>query len=136
MNPRRIKERNAAVIKTISYDCAKKVRSWLDLVASSNVLLISGRRSLAEQQVYWHRYQNGGPKAAKPGESYHQYGEAIDYVPCVLVDGQYNCDFKDIHKYEKLNALAKNCGLAPILDEYGHLQNAKYETWRDIPGAK
>lgn len=45
--------------------------------------VIYGYRSLAEQQVLWEKYQAGGPKAAPPGKSAHNYGLAVD----VALDG-------------------------------------------------
>jgi hypothetical protein len=42
------------------------------------VLIISGRRSYAEQQVLWEQYLAGGPLAARPGTSLHERGAAAD----------------------------------------------------------
>lgn len=41
----------------------------------------SGYRSLAEQRVLRAKYEAGGPLAARPGASAHNYGLAIDVVP-------------------------------------------------------
>ena len=38
----------------------------------------SGRRWRPEQQKLWDAYQNGGPKAARPGSSFHETGFAAD----------------------------------------------------------
>lgn len=40
--------------------------------------VISGRRTLAEQTRLWQVYQAGGPRAAPPGRSAHNYGLAVD----------------------------------------------------------
>ena len=37
-------------------------------------------REYSEQMRLWRIYQNGGPKAAPPGKSPHEYGLAIDVV--------------------------------------------------------
>lgn len=42
------------------------------------VLIISGRRTYAEQQVLWEQYLAGGPLAARPGTSLHERGAAAD----------------------------------------------------------
>ena len=42
------------------------------------VLIISGRRSLAEQQKLWDAYLAGGNLAARPGTSNHEKGLAAD----------------------------------------------------------
>ncbi len=39
-----------------------------------------GYRSLAEQAELWAHYQRGGPKAAPPGRSAHNFGLAVDVV--------------------------------------------------------
>jgi len=42
------------------------------------VLIVSGRRSLAEQQKLWDAYVAGGNLAARPGTSNHERGLAAD----------------------------------------------------------
>lgn len=42
------------------------------------VLIVSGRRSYAEQVVLWNRYLAGGNLAARPGTSNHGRGRAAD----------------------------------------------------------
>lgn len=48
------------------------------LIAPHSWKWTSGYRSNAEQQVLWEAYQNGGPKAAPPGGSFHNTGFAAD----------------------------------------------------------
>lgn len=40
-----------------------------------------GFRSLDEQRVLWEKYKAGGPRAAPPGKSLHNFGMAVDIVP-------------------------------------------------------
>lgn len=42
--------------------------------------VLSGYRSMEEQRVLWEKYQQGGPKAAPPGRSAHNFGLAVDVV--------------------------------------------------------
>lgn len=42
--------------------------------------VLSAYRSLEEQAALYEKYKQGGPKAARPGESAHNYGLAIDVV--------------------------------------------------------
>lgn len=42
------------------------------------VLIVSGRRSYAEQQALYDAYLAGGALAAKPGTSKHEHGQAAD----------------------------------------------------------
>lgn len=43
-------------------------------------VVLSGYRSLEEQQVLWEKYKAGGPRAAPPGKSAHNFGLAVDVV--------------------------------------------------------
>lgn len=43
-------------------------------------LVTFGFRSLAEQLTLYNSYKNGGPKAAPPGQSAHNFGLAVDVV--------------------------------------------------------
>lgn len=43
--------------------------------------VLYGYRSIAEQALLYEKYQHGGPKAAPPGLSPHNYGLAVDVVP-------------------------------------------------------
>lgn len=42
--------------------------------------VLSGYRSMEEQQELYEKYLAGGPKAAPPGRSAHNYGLAVDVV--------------------------------------------------------
>jgi len=42
--------------------------------------ILSGARSLTEQAALWAAYQAGGPRAAPPGQSAHNFGLAVDVV--------------------------------------------------------
>ena len=43
--------------------------------------VLYGLRTGAEQAALYAKYQAGGPKAAPPGQSPHEYGLAVDIVP-------------------------------------------------------
>lgn len=43
--------------------------------------MLYGYRSLAEQNRLYNLYIKGGPKAAPPGKSAHNFGLAVDLVP-------------------------------------------------------
>ena len=73
---------------------------------------------------------------AKPGQSYHNYGLAFDWVP--LKQSGKNADLW-IADWDNETAfrLGEHVGvsfeLAAISWETGHLQWSKYKSWRDIP---
>jgi hypothetical protein len=76
------------------------------------VLIISGRRSWAEQQVLWEQYLAGGPLAARPGTSLHERGAAADLR---IVDSSVT--WREVH------LAASTYGLAfPIAGENWHVQ--------------
>lgn len=54
------------------------------LAASPHTWVVThGTRTIAEQGELWAKYQAGGPKAAPPGKSPHNFGLAVD----VCLDG-------------------------------------------------
>jgi hypothetical protein len=54
-----------------------------DLLAPSQWTwyILYGRRTREQQQALYDKYLAGGPKAAPPGMSPHEYGLAVDIVP-------------------------------------------------------
>lgn len=56
---------------------ASRLLKLLELFGG-RVLIVSGRRSYAEQQALWEQYLAGGNLAAKPGTSNHERGLAAD----------------------------------------------------------
>ena len=56
---------------------ASRLLKLLELFGG-RVLIVSGRRSLAEQQALYDAYLAGGALAAKPGTSRHESGQAAD----------------------------------------------------------
>jgi len=45
------------------------------------LLVFSGQRSFEHQAILYQKYLEGGNIAAPPGNSWHNYGRAIDFVP-------------------------------------------------------
>lgn len=62
-------------------------------------------RKMEEQRELYERHKNGGPLAAPPGKSYHNYGLAVDLY--IIEDGQVSYD---LNKYQKV---------ADIFEKYG-----------------
>ena len=42
--------------------------------------VLSGFRSIEAQRVLWEKFKAGGPRAAPPGKSAHNFGQAVDVV--------------------------------------------------------
>lgn len=55
--------------------------------------IVYGYRTLAEQDALYQKYLAGGPKAAPPGKSAHNFGLAVD-VQLIMPDGSMNWNIK------------------------------------------
>lgn len=78
-------------------------------------------RTFDEQGVLRYKYEKGGPLAAKPGESYHNYGFAVDVV-AISNDGT-RALWDDFSVYLKI---------ANVFKEYGWQWG--YDLWnKDLP---
>lgn len=90
---------------------ASRLLSVLELFGG-RVLIISGRRSLAEQQALWDAYLAGGNLAARPGTSNHERGMAADLR---IVDASVG--WVEVHN------IARTYGLVfPIPSEDWHVE--------------
>ncbi len=140
MNLALIKQRNDERIATLDPLFAPNVVKWLadPGVAKHNPLITWGRRTLEQQAQLYDLYINhNGRRAAKPGESYHNYGLAIDFAPCTEIDGRYQPDWSSaaLPIFYELTLLAGKYHMRPISVETGHLQDSRFNSWREIPGA-
>jgi peptidoglycan LD-endopeptidase CwlK len=90
-----------------------------DLSDGLSVQILSGTRTFAEQSILFEKHLQGGPLAARPGRSNHNFGIAWD-VGIFDPKGQYIDDLVDKKKmtskavdaeYKKLGALGKDLGL-------------------------
>lgn len=69
-------------------------------------VLTSGYRSLAKQRQLYDRYKRGGPLAAAPGRSAHNYGLAVDIA---LVGEPVTS-----RKYATMHRIARQLGLTTL----------------------
>lgn len=69
-----------------------------------------GYRTLAEQAALYARFKQGGPRAAPPGSSAHQYGLAVDFAR-YRVDGAKGKFTWDAHDFDVLGEEAEAQGL-------------------------
>jgi hypothetical protein len=77
-------------------------------------------RSLTEQASLYRRYQAGGPRAASPGASWHNYASAIDLT--IYVNGVYDSGNRGVQNYTgKARAAFQPYGLVnEIENDSGH----------------
>ena len=95
---------------------------------------------MEEQSALYQKGRTDGSKKivtkARPGESYHNYGLAFDWVP--LKRTAKNADlwvanWDDETAFRLGEHVGLSFGLVGISWETGHLQTSKYKSWRDIP---
>ena len=58
----------------------KGIQSFLDDNPENDCTVSYSYRTNAQQQELFNSYKSGGPKAARPGSSWHNYATAIDFV--------------------------------------------------------
>ena len=84
-------------------------------------VVTSGYRSLAKQARLYKAYRRGGPLAARPGQSAHNYGLAVD----IALVGQP----RDARDYRTMHRIAATFGLQPL----GVLQRGKDPYHVEVP---
>jgi hypothetical protein len=65
---------------------AKGVQSFLSSNPDYDLSIAHAYRTIAQQKELYRKYKSGGPKAASPGSSWHNYASAIDLV--IIKDGR------------------------------------------------
>ena len=114
-------------------EMAAKVAQWKAAVKAEtglDVQITEGRRSMSRSDALLASLGKG--KAVAGGTSYHNYGEAIDYGFSKAGGG---VDLNNEAAYAKAAEIASRFGLTGISNESGHIQNARYKSWRQIPKA-
>ena len=134
--------RTLRAIDSLDANFQKQVRGWVNEMVTSRIepLIYCGRRTMEEQAALYAKGRTDGSSKivtkAKPGESYHNYGLAFDWVP--LKQSGKNADLW-IADWDNETAfrLGEHVGitfrLVGISWETGHLQSSDYKSWRDIP---
>lgn len=89
-------------------------------------VMTSGYRSLAKQRALYNRYRRGGPLAAAPGNSAHNYGLAVD----IAISGAA----KDDRRYRKLHRIGRREGLDTLSGEQLAADPFHFEVpnWRSL----
>ena len=129
-------------IDTLEVRFQRQVRGWLNEMVASKItpLIYCGRRTMEEQAALyakgWTKQPGKIVTKAKPGQSYHNYGLAFDWVPLKAAAKNKDlltADWGNDMAYRLGEKVGLSFGLAAISWETGHLQTSKYATWRDIP---
>lgn len=131
--------RTLRCIETLDLDFQKRVRGWLVEMQNSRIqpLIYCGRRSMEEQAMLYAQGRSRPGKIitqAKPGQSYHNYGLAFDWVPLRTGKGDLlDTNWDDETAFRLGEHVGLTFDLAAISWETGHLQDGQYASWRDIP---
>lgn len=125
-------------IATLRPEFARKVLAWLAECtrAGLKIYIYEGFRSCARQKELFAIGRTvKGTKVtnAGPGESMHQYGEAIDFVtlkPAPKAADMFEADWDNEKAYAQAHAIAAKHGLRKISWETPHLENARLANWQ------
>jgi len=101
--------RNTSAISTLNPSTQQKVKLWLDAAGKKGflILIYYGYRDFALQWELRKKYLDGGPRASRPGESFHNYRAAIDFVP---INEKGEAVWNSPH-YRELGELGEKYGL-------------------------
>lgn len=138
-----VSSRTLKNVATLEIQFQRRVRQWLDEMVQTGIhpLIYCGFRSFEEQSALFAKGRTAPGRIvtkAKAGESFHNYGLAFDWVPVKPTpkdSKMFTPDWEDATAYKVGEQAGHTFGLAAISWETGHLQDSRYKTWRDIPGA-
>ena len=133
--------RTLRAIDSLDPTFQRQVRGWVNEMVTSRIepLIYCGRRTMEEQAKLYAKGRTSGGKIvtkAKPGQSYHNYGLAFDWVPLKASAKNkdlYTADWDNETAYRLGEHVGVSFDLSAISWETGHLQASKYASWRDIP---
>jgi hypothetical protein len=127
-------------VESLDADFRARVKAWITECCEQKLTpyIYEGRRTMQRQAELWAIGRTTLGKIvtkARPGQSYHNYGLAFDWVPLVRhpkKEGYYMAMFEDEAAYRKGAAIGKPHLIVPISWESGHLQDGKYASLADV----
>ena len=138
-----VSSRTLKTISTLELAFQRRTKQWLEEMIQTGILplIYTGLRSMEEQAALYAIGRSKPGKIvtkARPGESYHNYGRAFDWVPMKAAPkvDLFQADWDDETAFKLGERVGITFGLKAITWETGHLQSSIYESWRDIPQAE
>lgn len=136
----RAREISLSKIATLHADFCDRVYKWYETMTRDGVkvYIYEGFRTHERQQELYNqgRLTKGRIVTnAMPGQSFHQYGRAFDWVPLVAhekAEGLFECDWNDVAQYAKGKTLAESMAMTCLSWETPHIQDSNYKSWRDL----
>jgi peptidoglycan L-alanyl-D-glutamate endopeptidase CwlK len=128
----------AEKLKTLAPVFRKRVEAWLNdcrAVGLQPYIYEGLRTSKRQDELYaiGRTVNRGKPKVtnAKGGQSMHQYGLAVDFVPLVpsKAAGLHEADWSD-KAYKPYHEIAAKHGLRRLSWETPHLEDATVKDWK------
>jgi peptidoglycan L-alanyl-D-glutamate endopeptidase CwlK len=131
------KERSYKVFDGLQADFKERVIRWYEecMAEGLKILVYCGYRSNEDQEkLYKQGRSTKGNKVtnARAGQSFHNYGRAIDFVP--VRNGESSWD--DTASYLKAQRIGKEFGLRPISWELPHLEDSNFKNWRELEASQ
>jgi peptidoglycan L-alanyl-D-glutamate endopeptidase CwlK len=131
------KERSYKVFDGLQADFKERVIRWYEecMAEGLKILVYCGYRSNEDQEkLYKQGRSTKGNKVtnARAGQSFHNYGRAIDFVP--VRNGESSWD--DTASYLKAQRIGKEFGLRPISWELPHLEDSSFKNWRELEASQ
>lgn len=126
-------ERSYKIFEGLQPDFRARVIRWYEECKAEGmqILVYCGFRSIEDQNNLYAIGRSDGKKIvtnAKGGQSFHNYGRAIDFVP--VRNGQTAWD--DTSTYLKAQRIGKEFDLRAISWELPHLEDANYPSWHEL----
>jgi hypothetical protein len=126
-------------------DFAKRVHDWLEACVANNLVpyIYEGIRSSQRQNDLFRIGRRGVQDElvvtnAKAGQSFHQYGLAVDWVPLIRhpkADGMYETAWNtpmEKELFRKGQMIAERFNLRRLTWEDEHLEDGRFKDWHEL----
>ena len=138
-----VSSRTLKTISTLESGFQRRTKQWLEEMIQTGILplIYTGLRTMEEQAMLYAQGRTRPGKIitqAKPGTSYHNWALAFDWVPMKAAPkvDLFQADWDDETAFKLGERVGITFGLKAISWETGHLQDGRYDSWRDIPQAE
>jgi len=129
-----------AKLDTLQPEFRKKAQDWFEACVQAGLApyIYEGFRSMQRQAELYLKGRGAPGKIvtnAEPGQSFHNYGLAFDWVPLKRVEkaeGMYEADWGNEAAYALGNSIGEKLGMRQLSWERPHLEDARFNNWREL----
>lgn len=123
-------------LRTLRPDFRARAEMWLAECreAGLNVYVYCGARTCREQDALFAKGR--AVTRARGGQSFHNYGRALDFVPLVANKknpGFFDAGWEAAPLYKRAAAIAAKYGMKALSWETPHLQDANFSSYTALP---